>query len=121
MADKPKTEPEGRLAFHYIKAPEYREISVNGAIGGPTPHGDISMSLFGERYPIPRIVEYAVPGKPGEQITFDEGAAQPVNVETRQGVIRHIEVTAYMGLDMAKRLHGWLGKQIEMLEAGGSK
>jgi hypothetical protein len=117
MADEPKTEPEGRLAFHYIKSPEYREISAHGALGGPTPRGDIWMSLFGERYPIPRIVEYAVAGKPGDAITIDESTAQPTNVESRQGVIRHVEVTVYMTSDMAKRLHGWLGKQIEVVEA----
>lgn len=117
MADEPKTEPESRLAFNYIKSPDYREISAHGAVGGPTPRGEIWLSLFGERYPIPQIVEYTVPGKPGDVVSIDESTAQPTNVESRQGVIRHVEVTVYMNVDMAKRLHGWLARQIEVLEA----
>ena len=71
------------------------------------------MSLFGERMPIPRVVEYAVPGKPGETIVFDESSAQPVNVETRQGVIRHVEVTAYMSSrddQKSGSMTGWASK-----------
>ena len=41
MADEPGTEPETRLAFHYIKSPDYREIPCHGAIGGITSKGEI--------------------------------------------------------------------------------
>ncbi|SHH20117.1 hypothetical protein [Bradyrhizobium erythrophlei] len=104
------------IQFHYIKSPDYREIACHGALGGPTPQKVIWMSLFSERFPIPRVVEYAINGTPGEEVMFDEAAATPSRIESRTGVIRHVEVSAYLDLVTAKRLHKWLDEQITLLE-----
>jgi hypothetical protein len=121
MANDLKGSPQiANLQFNYIKSPQYREVACHGAIGGATPQGGIWMSLYAERTPIPRVVEWDVP-KPegGDTIRFDETAAGPPSrIETRHGVIRHIEVTVYMDLEMAKRLHLWLSTHIANLERG---
>ena len=106
-----------RMQFHYIKSPDYREVACHGALGGPTPQRLIWMSLFSERTPIPRVVEYAVEGIPGQEVTFIESAVQPTHVETRAGIIRHVEVSAYLDIETAKRVHIWLGEQIAILES----
>jgi hypothetical protein len=110
-----------KLQFNYIKGPGYREVACHGAIGGTTPQGKIWMSLFAERPPIPRIVEFDLPkpASPNEPVLFEEQKATPGRVESRQGVIRHIECTVYMDLDTAKRIHEWLGNNIQITEARG--
>jgi hypothetical protein len=122
MTDQPSEPPKrGRLQFNYIKGPTYREVVCDGAIGGRTREGGLLwMSLFAERGPIPRIVEYEVEATEGsETVTFNEHEAKPVSVESRLGIVRHIEVTAYMNLSVAKRLHKWLGDHIEAMEKEG--
>ena len=112
---EPKSET-AKLQFHYIKGPEYREIPCHGAIGGIAPQKKIFMSLFTERGAIPRMVEYDLERQEGSKVVeFNEGTATPSHIDTRRGLIRHIEVTTYMDLDVAKRLHDWLGKRIAEL------
>jgi hypothetical protein len=110
------TATSASIQFHYIKSPDYREISCHGALGGPTPQKVIWMSLFSERFPIPRVVEYAINGEPGQEVMVDEANMQPTSIESRAGVIRHVEVSAYLDIETAKRVHKWLGDQITQLE-----
>jgi hypothetical protein len=102
------------LRFHYIKGPGYREFSCHGAIGAPTPQGDaICMSLYMERQAIPRMIEYEGKGS-GDRISLEE--LSPTFIDRRDGVIRHIEASVYMNLDVARKLHSWLEQQIEILQ-----
>jgi hypothetical protein len=112
MADEPKT-PEN-LEFHYIKSPDYREVACHGVIGNPTPNGKIWMAFFAERLPIPRVVRYPMPSvSEGQSVQFNEATAgPPVSIESRQGIVRHVEFTAYLDLEVAERLQKWLGDRI---------
>jgi len=106
-----------KLQFHYIKSPDYRETACHGALGGVTPQRKIWMALFSERGPIPRVVEFEIAALEGEEaVEFNESAAVPTHVDQRHGVIRHVELTAYMDLDVATRLHTWLGQRIAELQ-----
>ena len=119
MADAKEDKPDtAKVQFHYIKGQTYREAACHGAIGGETTQGKIWMALYTERHPIPRTVEYEVAGKPGDTVEFNEQATKPSNIESRHGIIRHIETTVYMDLEVAKRVHAWLGRHIEKLEKG---
>src|ERR1700730_16012555 len=115
MADESKT-PDV-LQFHYIKSPNYREIACHGVIGNPTPNGKIWVAFFAERMPIPRVVGYHVASVPqGQPIPFNEATAgAPVIMESRQGIVRHVEFTAYFDLDVAERLQEWLGDRIAQI------
>jgi hypothetical protein len=107
------------VQIHYIKTDGYREIPCHGVIGGPTPQGQLWLSLYSERPPIPRSVSLQgsrVPEHPGA-VTVDEKTAVPVAVDARKGLVRTIEVTTYLDLDGAKRLLDWLQGQIQQLEA----
>ena len=116
MAEQIGAATIANLQFHYIKSPDYREIACHGALGGLTPQKVIWMSLFSERFPIPRVVEYALTSEPGQEVMFDEAASKPSSVESRTGVIRHVEMSAYLDIETAKRVHKWLGEQIAQLE-----
>jgi hypothetical protein len=124
MADEKATAAEPfRLQFHYIKGPTYREIAAHGVIGGVTPQGKVWMALYTERGPLPRMVEYHVPpaGEGVTSIQFDELAKVPDFIDSRQGVIRHVEVSTYMDIDFAERFHQWLGTQIEQIKGQEKK
>jgi hypothetical protein len=109
MADESKT-PQ-TLQFHYIKSPDYREIACHGVIGNPTPNGKIWVAFFAQRSPIPRVVEYSVID--GQSVQFNETTAgAPVSVESRRGIVRHVEFTAYLDLEVAENLQKWLGDTI---------
>jgi hypothetical protein len=103
-----------KLQFHYIKGPAYREGACHGAVGGSTPQGKIWMALFSERYPLPRMVEFNVPAPPHGTTTlaFNESSATPDHIDTRNGIVRHIEFAAYLDVDTAVRLRDWLSLQI---------
>ena len=117
-ADKTQTV---KLQFHYIKSPDYREIACHGAIGGVTPQNKIWMALFSERVPIPRVVEFDVPASEGaETIKFNEATAVASHTEGRSGVIRHVEFSSYLDLDVAIRLHTWLGERIAEMRGKGN-
>jgi hypothetical protein len=119
MADETgKAAEPVRLQFHYIKGPSYHEVACHGAIGGPTPQNKIWMALFSERYPLPRVVEFQV-ASPAEgsstTVSFDERSAMPTHIETRSGIIRHVEFSTYFDLETAERLRDWLNTQIAQL------
>src|SRR6266853_2853339 len=103
-----------KLQLHYIKGSNYREIACHGMFGGPTPQGKLWMSMYSERAPIPRMVEYNLP-PPAEgtsSVLFEEGKGGPPSlIEGRQGIIRHVEFSAYVDVDVAEKIHEWLGTQ----------
>ena len=39
-------------------------------------------------------------------------AGAPVSVQSRRGIVRHVEFTAYLDLEAAERLQKWLGDTI---------
>lgn len=108
MADAPPV-----LRFHYIKSSAYRVVHADGVIGGPTPNGHLHASFFSERLPIPTVIDQAVRDAGGGRGVLGEETFR----EGKNGVVREVEVGVAMTLDMAKRLHGWLGRHIEQLEA----
>ena len=117
-ADKTQTV---KLQFHYIKGPGYRETACHGAIGSVTLQNKIWMALYSERRPIPRMVEYDVSAPEGADVVeFNEAKAVPSYTEGRSGVIRHVEFSSYLDLDVAIRLHAWLGERIAEVQ-GKSK
>ena len=104
------------FGIHYIKSAGYREVSCDGVMGGPTPQAKLWMGFYTERFPIPRITYHTLKPEPGGAFTVDDSTI-PVGVETREGVVRNIEVGTYMDLAVAQRLHAWLGDRIKDLEA----
>lgn len=116
MADEDPQGQKVQLQFHYIKVPDYREIACHGVLGGPTPHGQLCMSLFSERAPIPRVVEYDLYGEPGQEVSFTEAERSPTRIETRSGVIRNVHFSAYLTIETARQLHAWLGAQLNSID-----
>ena len=123
MADEHTTEPY-KLQFHYIKGPAYHEAACHGIIGGPTPQAKIWMAFFSERHPLPRMVEFHMPQpEPGAVVLpFNEReVGAPDFIDTRTGVIRHVEFSAYLDIEIAERMQQWLGEQIALVRGALAK
>ena len=93
-----------KIQFDYIKTTNYKECHIDGAFGGITPSQKLQVSLFSERPPIPKSItnELHDDGKLGKEVSRD----------TRDAIIRNVEVTAYMDRTVAISLYEWLGKQL---------
>lgn len=91
------------MKFHFIKSNFFRVVHADGVWGGVAGRGDIHISFFSERPPLPKVssVEISPDG------TFKES-----NIETKSGVIREVEVDVVMNLDTARVFHTWLSQKI---------
>lgn len=115
MAESAKPFPES-LIINYLKANDYREIACDGALGGPTPDGSlIWIALYSERNAFPRIVEVPVV-RDGQSQEFTLDESHPKVIEGRDGLIRNLEVGAYLSIQAAERLHAWLGTNLANLK-----
>ncbi len=98
-----------QLQFDFIKSPQYREIHVDGAFGGLTPRGLVSMSLYSERFAIPQSVWH--------DISKDGQISGEVRREGRKAIIRSVDATVIFDLETARAMHSWLSRAIAGLEA----
>jgi hypothetical protein len=101
---------EPTVDFYYLKSPAFHTIHVDGAHGGLTPNGYLSMSLYSERPPIPRrtVQKLTEEGKLGEEIVNER--------ESKEGVIRQIEVNVLMSTEVVANLRNWLNLQLAEFE-----
>lgn len=99
-----------KLQFHFIKTNQYRDIRLDGAHGGVTPHGQIFAALYSERSPIPQVTVHPVnaDGTLGDEIREERRG--------KQGIIRDVEVGLLMDLQAAQNFQKWLGDQITQLQ-----
>lgn len=98
-----------KLRFNFIKSSSFRVVHADGAWGGITPHGNIQVAFFSERTPIPQQIVHEL---------TETGLGPEIKEErvARDGVVREVEVSVQMNLDIAKSVHDWLGKKIENAE-----
>ncbi|MEX0702320.1 MAG: hypothetical protein WD069_09515 [Planctomycetales bacterium] len=94
------------ISVDYLKSQGYRVIKVDGAIGGISQRGEFMMSLWNERVPIPQHVSYAVTenGKLGTEI--------PAERVGRGGLVREVEFSASMSLNVAESIATWIQKHV---------
>jgi hypothetical protein len=108
MARKAKTAPKKptSIDFHLIKSNSFRVVYCNGAFGGLTPRGEISMAFYNERFPLPtKVTNRLKDGVPAEEVSR----------ESRSGILREVEVAVHMNLATAISIHEWLGNKISEL------
>lgn len=102
MADAERS-PE-TIQFHYIKSNLFRVVLADGAIGAITPQGRLAFSLYNERVSLPRLMVHQI----------SEGAlSQPIETETRGGIVREVECTVVMDRSAVQSLRDWLSTKLE--------
>ena len=97
-------QPE-HLTFHYQKSNHYRVIHADGAWGGLTPKLGVFLSFFSERPPIPQTITHAV--ESGRTL------GPEVSHETKEGLIREVEVGIIMDEQTAAALIAWLQQSLD--------
>ncbi|WP_445381587.1 hypothetical protein [Robiginitalea sp. IMCC43444] len=102
------------LKCKYIFSDDYNPTYVNGAHGGITPKGEISINFFFERNALPNSQTYNVNeqgGLAGEVLE----KAEPEDLNS--SFVRFIKTGIIMNYNSAKAIHVFLGKHIDTLEA----
>jgi hypothetical protein len=95
-----------KIRFHYLKANDFRVVHVDGLFGGPTPSGDIFVSLFSQRPPMPQITVQPLNenGQLGDEIMAER--------VSKDGIIRQLEVGLTMRPEVAESIVKWLQDRI---------
>ncbi|MGN6146964.1 MAG: hypothetical protein ACTHPD_00330 [Rhizomicrobium sp.] len=113
--DPAKGPSDKEIAFDYIKAPDFRVVWVDGAIGSITPNGIISFVLFAERPAIPRRQVYALEAIDDETAVLGEERTD--KRISRQSVVREMACNVFISPEAAKDLIDLLQHQIRDMAA----
>lgn len=98
-----------RVVYHFIKGNHFRVVAADGAWGGVTPNGDLSVSFYNERFPIPTKVTHQITGlKLGAEIVGER--------EAKDGIVREFEVAVHLKPVAARALLNWLTEKLGELE-----
>jgi len=92
-----------------MKGNFFRVIHADGAIGGITPSRDIFLSLYSERGAIPTLIEQA--------LNADGSLGKEIRRESKEGIVREVEVGVVLSSRAAKGIAEWLLKQAQILDA----
>jgi hypothetical protein len=99
-----------KLRFDFIKSPSFHVVHADGIFGGLTPRGNLFLSFYSERFPIPTttVHELKPSGELGDEIRSER--------EGRKGIVREVEVGVECDLEVAKAFLEWLKQKIEEAE-----
>jgi hypothetical protein len=89
--EKPQT-----IRVHYIKSGGYRAIHADGAICGVVPSRGLHVAFFSERAAIPQSMEH--------RVMPDGSLGEVLSKIGKDGVVREIEIDAFMDATTAQSL-----------------
>jgi hypothetical protein len=101
------------ITFDYVKSNYYRVVHVNGVVGSLTPTGDIHMGAWSQRGPYPQRVTHS--------ITAEGELGQELDRETRQAIVREVEVGIVFSAGVALQVAEWLQGQVALLQEMAEK
>lgn len=104
---------KSKIKCKYKFAKDYNPEYVNGAHGGITPKGEISINFFLERHAIPYSQTYEVNAN-GNLAGEIKEEVEPSDLST--SFIRYIKTGVILEYSSAKAIHQWLGEHIKKLE-----
>lgn len=111
--DKEK-EKDDRLYISWQKSNFFRVIHSDGAWGGLTPKGMLSIAFFSERAPIPRTTSLKIDISPGSNVASASGAERVD--DSREGIVREVECQILMSVDSARLLQQWLAEHLQAVD-----
>ncbi len=102
MSDRPE-----KIRFHYIKGHQFRVAHVDGAVASISPTGDIIVSLFSQRPPIPQLTVQPLleNGQLGDEITAER--------ISKDGLVREVEITVTARPEIVEGLIKLLQEKLE--------
>jgi hypothetical protein len=104
--------PDGqdKIKFHYMKGHFFRVIHANGAVASIAPAGDIVISIFSERPPIPQLTVQSLneSGMAGEEILSER--------VQKDGLVRELEVSLMLRPEVVEGLVQLLQQKLEQFK-----
>jgi hypothetical protein len=99
-----------KLRIEYQKSHAFRVIHADGAYGGTSPRLQLFIAFYSERFPLPKVLTYEADadGAPQAEIVAER--------ESKEGVIREVEVGITMDITAAKGFITWLNERVLELE-----
>jgi len=104
---EPEEKPK-QINFHYIRSNFFRTVHSEGVLGGLTPFSSIVMNFYSERQVIPRIVTH--------ELNPDMSLGKEIKKDSREGIIREVEISVSMNLQAARALKEWLEARLKEAE-----
>lgn len=97
-----------QIPVHFVKSTLFRVIHADGVWFGGDPNGNMHLTFFNERQPIPEKVV----------ATFDrQGVVEDISQRTvKDGVEREIEVDVVLSLQTAIFINKTLGENLKNIE-----
>lgn len=98
-----------QITFHYKISPEYKVYALHGVYGGVNAFGEIIMSCYTERGPIPRMEVFQI----NEKGALEE---PPTEREIKDGAIRDVIAGFSLTPQSARSLAVWLNQKADDLD-----
>jgi hypothetical protein len=98
------------LEIHFLKGNGFRVVHITGAWFGADPEGNLHLTFFNDRAPIPKKIVLNV---------NEDGVSTgeiPSKRESKQGIVRELEFDVVLSLQAASRLHESLGENLEAMK-----
>jgi len=99
------------IKFKYIFSKDYNPKYANGAYGGITPKGEITVNFYFERQGLPNTQTHKI---------SDEGKlSNDIETEPKdllKSMIRFVDTGVILNLASAKDLIAWLTEKVELFE-----
>jgi hypothetical protein len=95
------------ISYRYIKSNYFRVIHADGIWGGLTPALKVQMAFFSERSAIPEVLTMAVE---------DDKIGKEIDRVSKGGIVREVETSVVMDLDVARSFVNWLNEKITQAE-----
>src|ERR1700730_5784508 len=110
----PNVTTPSQIKFDFIKSNYFRTIHADGVWGGVNGHLDIAMAFYSERPAIPQQITVPVEnGKLGNELERKRVG--------RDAVIRDVEISVTMNVEVAKQFLRWLDEKIKAIDEFNEK
>lgn len=97
-----------KVSFRFKISPNYAVYAIDGALGGLTPKGEITMNVFHERH--------AIPKKTVHEINPDGSLGKIIEKEEKKSIIRDIPFGLSMSPNTARSIARWLNDRADEFE-----
>ncbi|MDP8990656.1 MAG: hypothetical protein M3N41_11330 [Acidobacteriota bacterium] len=110
---RPNKTPD-QVKFDFIKSNYFRSAHADGVWGGVTGHLDIAMAFYSERPAIPQQIVIPIEnGNFGNELE-DKRVG-------RDAVIREVEISVTMNVEVARLFRQWLDEKIQAVDEINAK
>ena len=119
MSDSNKHVSSETITFHYLKAPDFRTLFAHGASVGGTTRGEVVLTPYIERVPIPTQTVHELSDVTEEGGVKRGKVGDQVSQVSRDGIIREMDVSVILPLAVAEEIGRLLlAKAEEVRQAG---